>query len=763
MTSTVTLEEPNLENFWSIESVGTNANTPSVDSTFLHTYQQSSITQTPGGTYMARFPWKEDRPYLPTNISICKRTTALVHKLKQTPELLNVYDNIIKDQEKRGFIERVHDDNTIENTHCRIVYDCSCRGNGNSASLNDCLIAESPFLNNLCGILLRFHSHSLAFSTDIEKAFLHVKLHSDDRNFTRFMWPQSLDDSTDKFLTYRFTVVPFGSSSSPFMLAAVLDLHLSHVTSPVAADMKENIYVDNIMSGCNTEDELLTYYKQSQEFMSQANFNLRSWSSNSCHLQTITVRDNTSYPNPTVGLLGLRWNTTTDTLSLAPKQLSPSNTTFTTKRDVLQISSQIYDPLGWVTPVTVRTKILLQEIWQTKLAWDVPLPKEITDNWLTIFPDLKKLPQFTIPRPYFSTPVTSTHHLYAFSDASTKAYGAVVYICQNQETSLVMSKSRVAPIKTITLPKLELMAAVMATRLVQFVRSSILQTDASSHIHMWTDSQIVLHWIYKPHNSNPFISHRVAEIIRTSPANTWSFTPSSDNPADLLTRGISAQQLFASQLWLQGPRWLHSRHEWPHWVPTNILLQLTEDDDCDKTPPTTQISEDVAGIHNIIDITKFSTIDKLVAVTAYVLRYIHNTRKQQPLLIGPLTATELNTARKRWISSSQSSSYSTVLAYLLKRQHSCPNLVRQLRLYLDEDNLIRCGGRIHNAPLDQLTRFPYLLPRKHPLTDMIIEDTHKKLHHGGTAVTVTAIRQVYWIPTIRQRVRSLLRRCVVCG
>ena len=260
-----------------------------------------------------------------------------------------------------------------------------------------------------------------------------------------------------------------------------------------------------------------------------------------------------------------------------------------------------------------------------------------------------------------------------------------------------MSKSRVALIKMITLPKLELMAAVMATRLVKFVRSSLhLQTD--SHIHMWTDSQIVLHWIYKSHKSNPFISHRVAEIVGAFSANVWSYTPSSDNPANLLTRGISAQQLFSSELWLQGPQWLRSRNEWPQWIPSNVLLQLTEDGDCENTSSTTQINEDVAGIHNIIDIAHFNTINKLVAVTAYVLRYLHNTRKKQPRLVGPLTSTELITARKKWISSSQSSSYSTELAYLLKRQQSCPNLVRQLRFYLDNDKLIRCGGRIYNAP-----------------------------------------------------------------
>jgi len=115
----------------------------------------------------------------------------------------------------------------------------------------------------LCGILLHFRSRTFALSTNIEKAFLHVKLHPDDRNFTRFLWPPNLDDPADKFITYHFTVVPFGSTSSPFILAAVLDLHLSEIASPVAADMKENIYVDNILFGCNTEDKLIMYYKQS--------------------------------------------------------------------------------------------------------------------------------------------------------------------------------------------------------------------------------------------------------------------------------------------------------------------------------------------------------------------------------------------------------------------------------------------------------------------------------------------------------------------
>ena len=262
---------------------------------------------------------------------------------------------------------------------------------------------------------------------------------------------------------------------------------------------------------------------------------------------------------------------------------------------------------------------------------------------------------------------------------------------------------------------------------------------------MWTDSQILLHWIYKEHNSKPFISHRVTEITGTFPANLWSFTPSCDNPTNLLTRGISAQQFFSSELWLHGPLWLLSKQNWPQWVPTNALLQLAEDDaDYENTSTPTQASDrNATGIHNIVKISRYNSFSKLVAVTAYVLRYVQNSRKQQSQLTGPLTVTERNTAMKHWVSSTQLSGFPAKFTYFLKKQSVCPTLVKQLCLFLDKDKLMRCGGRIHNAPVSNSTKFPLLLPPKHPLTTMITQDTHKKLPHGGTAITMTAIRQVY--------------------
>ena len=217
---------------------------------------------------------------------------------------------------------------------------------------------------------------------------------------------------------------------------------------------------------------------------------------------------------------------------------------------MLQYSSHFYDPLGWTTPVTIRAKILLQEIWQDKLPWDEPLPNHYKDKWLTILSNPLELPNITIPRVHFRPSNTSikADNIYVFCDASTKAYGAVVYLCKNHQISLVMSKSRVAPVKTLTLPKLELMAAVMAISLAQFVRSDLIYKLSSISVHLWSDSQIVLHWIYKHNTTEPFIANRISEIIDSFPPNMWSFTPSNDNPADLLTRGISTDQLLSSQL-----------------------------------------------------------------------------------------------------------------------------------------------------------------------------------------------------------------------
>ena len=380
----------------------------------LKQYLSSCVTRADDGAYIARFPWKPNHPTLPSNVAIAKyRTQQLVKRLTLTPTLLKVYNQILTEQEHRGFIERLGVVNDTFGTHyiphhavekdspttpIRIVFDCSCRQTSKHPNLNDCLMIGLPCCNVLCAILLRFRRHHFGISTDIEKAFLHIQLHPDDRDFTRFYWMKDTTDPLSQFSVYRFKVIPFGATSSPFILNAVLQHHLNQYTSAVALDMLNNLYVDNVISGCNTEQEVVHYYKESRAIMSSAKFNLRSWASNSTELKIIAFQEGTSDDNTTVNILGLRWNPNTDKISLAAKPSILAHDDLITKREILQDVSKIFDPLGFVSPVVIQAKILMQTLWKSKIAWDEPLNEETHAKW-------KITSELSVTRCYFQSSI----------------------------------------------------------------------------------------------------------------------------------------------------------------------------------------------------------------------------------------------------------------------------------------------------------------------------------------------------------------------
>ena len=257
------------ENMWKAE-FGQNQQSSSSSSQFLQEYLRNSVTRQPNGTYIVKFSWKPNHPPLPTNKVTCeRRVRSLAHKLSKTPEMLKLYNGIIEEQLGRGFIEKVPESELTRTCHyiphhavrkesattpLRIVYDCSCREARHLASLNDCLETGPAFLNDLQTILIRFRSHTFGLTADIEKAFLHVQLHQQDRDFTRFLWLCSPDDPDGPLQTYQFKAVLFGAASSPFMLYAALHCHLTHHKSATSTDILQNLYVDNILSGRSTEE-----------------------------------------------------------------------------------------------------------------------------------------------------------------------------------------------------------------------------------------------------------------------------------------------------------------------------------------------------------------------------------------------------------------------------------------------------------------------------------------------------------------------------
>ena len=414
---------------------------------------------------------------------------------------------------------------------------------------------------------------------------------------------------------------------------------------------------------------------------------------------------------------------------------------------MLQISSKTYDPLGLLSPVTIRAKLLIQELWQQKLEWDELLPLTLKTKWHSIAADIQEASENTLPRCFFSEYVspTSTTYLHVFADSSLKAYGAVAYVSHGHQSSLVMAKSRVAPLKELTLPQLELMAALIGARLASFVSRALKPRYPNLKVKLWSDSEIVLHWLHSNKQLKPFIGNRTREIKSLFPVSRWSHCPTNDNPADLLTRGISATELHASILWKHGPHWLPSESQWPSWnscqvlhiqAPEAIAAEDTTDESTQTEPP-----EETAGIHCIMDVSRYSTLTKLLAVTAYVLRFMKNLQNRENRQLGPLSAKEQQQARNKWIQNCQGLTYTAEIANLLSRSSTRLTLVRQLRLFLDCDGFIRCGGRLHNAPLSNSAKFPYLLPPSHPLTKLIVYDAHRKQLHSGVNSTVTALRQ----------------------
>ena len=380
---------------------------------------------------------------------------------------------------------------------------------------------------------------------------------------------------------------------------------------------------------------------------------------------------------------------------------------------------------------TLQMSIALQQLWQECVDWDAPLYTPLNMEWHTIAGNITDAMTFSLPRKYAASippPENTTTVLHVFADVSLKAYGAAAYIQQNnQPASFVMSKSRAVPLKQITLPKLELMAAVLAARLSEFVRTSL---SIDCVLYLWSDSQIILYWITSQKKLKPFVDHKVSEIRSIS--TNWKYCPSADNPADLLTRGISTQQLASAALWQQGPSWLLLQDQWPTWNPSSETLLIQMQEELDDQPIEQILVHSAltspANFLQVMDVTKYSSLQKLLAVTAYVLHFI-NTTRQLSHNTGHLTTFELAKAKLKWLYTIQHEVFPEEIANLQSLSHSRLPLVQQLRLFLDDDQLLRCGGRIHNAPLSELAKFPYLLPSKHHFTKLIILHTHIQQHH----------------------------------
>ncbi|XP_030584685.1 uncharacterized protein LOC115779925 [Archocentrus centrarchus] len=711
-----------LKAFWEVDSLGIIKHEPSDPDEDNALQMFGKTTQFKDGRYEVELPWRHENPELPDNYQIAKkRFEGLKRKLRADVIFYKRYSEVIEDYLQQGIVEEVTDDECLSptvkyylphhavlredkmTTKLRVVFDASSHEDG-CPSLNNCLLTGPNLNPDLLGILVRFRLHKIAFMADIKKAFLQISLAQKDRDAVRFLWltASPREEADERLRVLRMTRVVFGVSSSPFLLAAVVRRHLQQYKEhphPVQL-ITESLYVDDFVASVRDIEEALSVTTEAKKIMAAAGMDLCKWMTNSPALKerwrktVIGPIEEPDAHGTVLKVLGLVWRTQTDDFVFDLRPLLEKLTISGTKRNVLQHAASIFDPLGFLTPFTIRVKCLLQEMWERGLSWDEKLPPDLNGQWRNWRSELPLIHQIAIPRWYGERNEQSdkTLTLHVFCDASEKAYSAVAYLQWEGEdrkmASLVASKSRVAPLKKLSLPHLELMGALIGARLgrnlINLLKMELCQ------LHLWTDSMIVLHWIRSSaHKWKQFVANRVVEIQSLTDPAAWSHCKGKENPADLPTRGLSVTSLSQSQLWWRGPAFLTSSESEADCADQSVNDNSAEEELEVSEQVTVHLStENNKAVEAVLDLQRYSKLKTVLRVTAWLKRFTDNTRLATKRK-GELTAEELFQPEKYWIKLTQHQDFSQELN-LMKDGKSTnkDSKIRELRPFFDEDGLM---------------------------------------------------------------------------
>ena len=708
-------------------------------------------------------------------------------------------------------------------TRLRIVYDASAKSDG--ASFNECLHAGPALTKGIFDIMLRFRSHKVAIVGDIEKAFLMVHMAEADKDVLRFLWVDDISKPEPQVITLRFTRVVCGLSSSPFLLNATIKHHMEQYEQcdpDFTKKFLERIYVDDLTSGDSDVDRTWEFYVKSKLRLKDGGFNLRRFITNSEELrarirnnetllsreeetQSANAAGNEQCPQPRVTrvnasetieeedmtysrsvlgagtvehagkqrILGTLWNFHDDYLVFdLTNTTSLAKGADSTTRSVISIASKFYDPLGVLSPITVQFKVLFQELCKDKIDWDDPLEGHCKTTWQRLVTQLEEVRPIKLPRCYYTGiegQVVSSE-LHGFCDASAKAYGAVVYLriittCGNY-VRFVASKIRVAPLSNQTIPRLELLSAVLLARLMNSVREALTSEVEISKSVCWTDSKLAWYWIVQSDRDwKQFVQHRVDEIRRLVPVECWNHCPAVDNPADILSRGIDPRSLEANALWWNGPAWLTSsgRPEIQSEFSEELLPEecLTEMEAKDLKAVLTEdtaltVNAESVSLSKIIHCGEFSSLERLLRVTALVLKFVRilkAKRSGSKRAKSELTSVDLEEAKLYWIKEVQAS---------LKTQEKFRSWQQQWSLFEDDKGVVRCQGRLKNSDLMDSAKYPILLDTNHHFTALVVWSCHNRVMHRGVKETQAELRSNFWIVCGRYFLRKLLFKCTVC-
>ncbi|TWW78623.1 hypothetical protein D4764_11G0007440 [Takifugu flavidus] len=636
----------------------------------------------------------------------------------------------------------------------RVVFDSSAEYEG--ISLNDVLLKGPDLNNSLLGVLMRFRKNPVALTADVQQMFYCFIVQEEHRDYLRYLWYED-NDVNKKVVEFRMKVHVFGNSPSPavaiYCMRRAAETGEEEHGSDARQFVERQFYVDDGLTSVPTCKEAVNLLTRTKEMLAESNLRLHKVASNKKEVMEAFSPEDLAKdlkdlelgvdPLPLQRSLGLSWNLEADCFTyLVSQEEKPF-----TRRGVLSTTE-----------------------------WDAPLSPKKESEWNLWKDSLKALEDLQIPRCYISTPLSSNQRkeLCIFSDASTKAIGAVAYLritdTEGQHNvGFVMGKSKLAPRPAHTIPRLELCAAVLAVELYELIRDEIdVEVDV---VKFFTDSKIVLGYICNStRRFYMYVSNRVIRIRRSTHPDQWHYVPTELNPADVATRTIPSTQLQRS-IWFSGPAFLY--HDKTRETMESSSFSLVDPEADEEIRPevktfVTKTSNGQLGSHRFERCSSWTGLNKTIARLIHIgtsyRRSVNAGKKGWRCFKEEVSLHELSQSKTVIIRSVQQEAFKEELKCLGKG-HKMPgrSTLERLNPIIDEEGLLRIGGRLSSADLSKDEKHPLIMPHNHHVSTLLVRHFHEQVAHQGRHITEGALRAAgYWMMGSKRLVSSIIYKCVTC-
>ncbi|XP_067273612.1 uncharacterized protein [Pseudorasbora parva] len=768
---------------------------PSIEDRLFLQIMDREVYKDEENSWVAPLPFKQPRQYLPNNRpQAVERFNSLLRSFRRKPEMKKDFVAFMEKLLQNDHAEIAPSVGTNEQcwylpsfgvyhpkkpSQIRVVFDSSAQCKG--ASLNKVLLTGPDLNNSLLGVLMRFRKEPVAFMVDIQQMFHCFKVRPADRNHLRFLWFHE-NNPEDELTEYRMKVHVFGNSPSPAVAIYCLRRAAQEGEEEFGQDarqfVEQDFYMDDGLKSVPSPEMAIDLLKRTQDMLAGSNLKLHKLASNS--KEVMKAFPSEDYANslkeldlgasslPMQRSLGLLWNLDTDCFNFhVQKDKRPY-----TRRGLLSVINSLYDPLGFVAPITVQGKVLLRELTENATDWDAPLPvhkQEVWEEWRDSLQELQHVP---VPRSYGPTSVSGAKfkELCVFSDASEKVIAAVAYLKTvdsdgNCHMGFITGKARLAPQPEHTIPRLELCAAVLAVNMMETITAEM--AVKFNEITFYTDSRVVLGYIYnEKRRFHVYVSNRVQRIRNSTDPEQWHYVSSEHNPADVATRPVAPTKL-QDTIWFSGPAFL--QHPKRETSPREPFALVDPDRDSEVRPEVTVLYTRVSK--RFERFSEWSRLIRAVGKLIHIARSYKQDQNNPPQACKgwhccdlPLSADTILQSTEVVIRAVQQETYADELQ-CLKLNKSLPktSTLRKLDPFIDQSGLLRVGGRLVKAELGSEEKRPLIIPGRNHVALLLTRHFHEQTHHQGRHFTEGAIRSAgYWIIGVKRRVNSLIHSCVLC-